>query len=108
MLIILSYRTPPKISWEQTIRIASNCEKLTTQARPSWSLLTFLTTIIMATKFSYKTTFDVDKVLQPTFTGGSVALDNGARILATTLDEDAVLTDLATGKLLARIEGVRP
>ena len=59
-----------------------------------------------ATKFAYKTTFEVDQVIRPIYTGGSVALDNGSRILATTLGEDVVLTDLATGKLFARIEGV--
>lgn len=61
----------------------------------------------MATKLAYKTTFEVDQVIRPIYTGGSVALDNGSRILATTLGEDAVLTDLATGKQFARIEGVR-
>ncbi len=60
----------------------------------------------MATKLAFKTTFEVDRVIQPIYTGGSVALDDASRILATTLGEDAVLTDLATGKLLATIEGV--
>ncbi|CAK7227884.1 U3 small nucleolar RNA-associated protein 13 [Sporothrix eucalyptigena] len=59
----------------------------------------------MATKLAYKTTFEVDQVIRPIYTGGSVALDNGSRILATTLGEDVVLTDLATGKLFSRIEG---
>ncbi|KAL1894766.1 U3 small nucleolar RNA-associated protein 13 [Sporothrix stenoceras] len=59
----------------------------------------------MATKLAYKTTFEVDQVIRPIYTGGSVALDNGSRILASTLGEDAVLTDLSTGKLFARIEG---
>lgn len=61
----------------------------------------------MATKQQYKTTFEVDQVIQPIFTGGSVSLENGARILASTLGEDAALTDLTTGKLFAKIEGVR-
>lgn len=61
----------------------------------------------MATKHPLKTTFEVEKVIQPIFTGGSVGIDNGARVLATTLGEDAVLTDLTTGKRLALIEGVR-
>jgi len=61
----------------------------------------------MATKAPYKTTFEADQVIQPIFTGGAVALDNETRVLATTLGEDAVLTDLASGKLLVKIEGVR-
>ncbi|PNY26914.1 U3 small nucleolar RNA-associated protein 13 [Tolypocladium capitatum] len=59
----------------------------------------------MATKQPLKTTFDADRVVRPIFTGGSVAIDNGARILATTLGEDAVLTDPANGRHLAQIEG---
>ena len=60
----------------------------------------------MATKAPYKTTFEVDQVIQPIFTGGAIALDNQTRILATTLGEDAVLTDLSNGNVLAKIEGV--
>ncbi|KAK3327632.1 WD40-repeat-containing domain protein [Cercophora scortea] len=59
----------------------------------------------MATRQAPKTTFEVSNVIQPIYTGGSVALDNGARILATTLGEEAVLTELTTGKHLAQIEG---
>jgi U3 small nucleolar RNA-associated protein 13 len=59
----------------------------------------------MATKQVAKTTFEASNVIQPIFTGGSVALDNGARILASTLGEAAVLTELNTGKQLAEIEG---
>ncbi|KAL5604149.1 hypothetical protein BROUX41_002136 [Berkeleyomyces rouxiae] len=59
----------------------------------------------MATKQPLKTTFDVDKVLQPVFTGGAVSIDDDASILATVLEEDVVLTNPATGQNLARIEG---
>jgi len=59
----------------------------------------------MATKQTAKTTFEVSSVIQPIFTGGSVALENGARILASTLGEAAVLTELNTGKRLVEIEG---
>lgn len=60
----------------------------------------------MATKAPYKTTFEPEHTIQPIYTGGSVALDQTGRILATTLGEDALLTDLNTGRELARIEGV--
>lgn len=60
----------------------------------------------MASKQPLKTTFDVEHVIRPIFTGGSVSLDNGARILATVLGEDAILTDPSNGKHLAQVEGV--
>lgn len=60
----------------------------------------------MATKQPLKTTFDVERVIRPVYTGGSVAIDNKAQILATTLGEDAILTNPSNGKHLAKIEGV--
>ncbi|ROT39308.1 WD domain-containing protein [Sodiomyces alkalinus F11] len=59
----------------------------------------------MASKQPLNTTFKVDKTIQPIFTGGAVSLDNGAKILATTLGEDAVLTDPSNGRHIAKIEG---
>lgn len=61
----------------------------------------------MANKAAYETTFEPENTIQPIHTGGSVALDQSGRLLASTLGEDALLTDLHTGKQLARIEGVR-
>lgn len=52
------------------------------------------------------TTFDPERTIQPIYTGGDVALDLQGRILATCLGEDALLTDLANGKILVRIDGV--
>jgi U3 small nucleolar RNA-associated protein 13 len=60
----------------------------------------------MANKAPYQTTFDSEHTIQPIFTGGSIGLDQTGRILATTLGEDALLTDLNTGRQLAKIEGV--
>ena len=60
----------------------------------------------MASKSIYQTTFEAQRVIQPIYTGGSVALDITGRILATCIGEDALITDLNTGKQLARIEGV--
>ena len=62
--------------------------------------------IKMATKRALKTTFEPGRVIQPIFTGGSVSIDNEARILATTLGEDVILTDPASGRSLAVVEGV--
>lgn len=61
----------------------------------------------MPIKQPSKTTFDVGNVIRPIFTGGAIAIDNKAQVLATTLGEDAVLTNPANGKHLAQIEGVR-
>ncbi len=61
----------------------------------------------MATKQPLKTTFDVDRVIRPIFTGGSVSIDNNAQILATTIGEDAILTNPTNGRHLGEIEGVR-
>lgn len=51
-------------------------------------------------------TYDPERTIQPIYTGGDVALDREGRILATCLGEEALLTDLGTGELLVRIEGV--
>ncbi|KAI1138835.1 U3 small nucleolar RNA-associated protein [Hypoxylon sp. FL0543] len=59
----------------------------------------------MANKAPFKTTFEASEVIRPIFTGGAVALEDGARILATTLGEDAVLTDIKTGKHITTVEG---
>lgn len=61
----------------------------------------------MANKAPFKTTFEATEVIRPIFTGGAIALENGARILATTLGEDAILTDIKTGKHITTVEGVR-
>lgn len=60
----------------------------------------------MSTRSKFVVTFEAENVIQPVYTGGAVALDKTGSFLATTLDEEALLTDLNTGKLLARVEGV--
>lgn len=74
--------------------------RLNQQSSPPRKLFT------MANKAPYQTTFEPTHTIQPIYTGGSVALDQNGRILATTLGEDALLTDLNTGRQLAKIEGV--
>jgi U3 small nucleolar RNA-associated protein 13 len=59
----------------------------------------------MLSRNTVRTTFELERVIEPVYTGGSVALDETGCILATCLGEDAVLTDLRTGEQLARIEG---
>jgi U3 small nucleolar RNA-associated protein 13 len=60
----------------------------------------------MAQRAAVKTTYAVARTIQPIYSGGSVALSEDGRILAACVGEDALLTDLTTGKELARIEGV--
>lgn len=60
----------------------------------------------MAYKADVRTTFEPNRVIQPIYTGGSVALSRDGRVLATCLGEEVLLTDLNTGEHLARIEGV--
>ena len=53
------------------------------------------------------TTYEPENIIQPIYSGGNVALDAEGRILATCLEEDAIITDFHTGQILCRIEGVR-
>ena len=52
------------------------------------------------------TTYEPERTIQPIYTGGDVLLDREGRILVTCLGEEALITELGTGELLARIEGV--
>ena len=61
----------------------------------------------MSSKVASTITFEPRDVIQPIYTGGDVALDSDGRILVTCLAEDALLTDVNSGLLLARVEGVR-
>lgn len=57
-------------------------------------------------KAGTKITFDAAQVIQPIYTGGQVSASENGKILATTLGEEVLLTNLTTGAQLARIEGV--
>lgn len=61
----------------------------------------------MSNRQNVVTTYQPENVIQPVHTGGAIALDEEGIVLATSLEEDAALTDLNTGALLARVEGVR-
>lgn len=60
----------------------------------------------MAFRTKFTTTYEPERTIQPIYTGGDVALDREGRVLATCLGEEALITDLSSGELLARIEGV--
>lgn len=57
----------------------------------------------MASRRSFKTTFEAQKVIQPIHAGGNVATDAKGEILATCLGEEVLLTSLQNGESLARI-----
>lgn len=59
----------------------------------------------MAQRGSVRTTYEVDRTLQPIYSGGSLALSQDGRILAASIGEDVLLTDLTNGNELGRVEG---
>jgi U3 small nucleolar RNA-associated protein 13 len=52
-----------------------------------------------------RTTYEVHRTLQPIYSGGSLSLSEDGRILAASLGEEVLFTDLTNGKELGRIEG---
>jgi U3 small nucleolar RNA-associated protein 13 len=59
----------------------------------------------MAQRAAVKTTYAVGRNLQPIYSGGGLALSEDGRILAASLGEDVLLTDLTNGMEMGRIEG---
>jgi U3 small nucleolar RNA-associated protein 13 len=59
----------------------------------------------MAQRAAVKTTYEVSRTLQPIYSGGSLSLSEEGRILAASLGEEVLLTDLTNGKELGRVEG---
>lgn len=59
----------------------------------------------MAQRATVRTTYEVERTLQPIYSGGSLALSEDGRILAASLGEDVLLTDFSNGKELGRVEG---
>ena len=59
----------------------------------------------MATKVTLKTTFEAAKTIEPIFTGGDISHDATGNLLATCVEEDVLIVDVRTAKVLARIEG---
>lgn len=58
-----------------------------------------------AQRAAVKTTYSVARTLQPIYAGGSLALSEDGRVLAASLGEDVLLSDLTNGQELARVEG---
>lgn len=52
------------------------------------------------------TTYKPEYVLQPILSGAAIALDDSGKVLATCLGEESIITDLSSGQVLARVEGV--
>ena len=61
----------------------------------------------MSSKHIRHLTFEIDQTIQPIYTGGDVDQDRDGQVLASCIGEDALLIDLNTGDVIARIEGVR-
>ncbi|KAJ9606325.1 U3 small nucleolar RNA-associated protein 13 [Cladophialophora chaetospira] len=59
----------------------------------------------MASKVSFKTTFEATKTIEPIFTGGDISHSASGNLLATCVEEDVLIVDIRTGKVLCRIEG---
>ncbi|KAL6250600.1 U3 small nucleolar RNA-associated protein 13 [Rhinocladiella similis] len=59
----------------------------------------------MATKVNFKTTFEVAKTIEPIYTGGDVSANSSGNLIASCVDEDVLVFDTTTGKVLCRIEG---
>ncbi|KAL9104078.1 MAG: hypothetical protein Q9163_000930 [Psora crenata] len=58
----------------------------------------------MSSRTKLNITYEPERIIQPIYTGGDVALDANGKILATCLGEEVLLTEFETGQVLARIE----
>ena len=54
-----------------------------------------------------ETSFEIEKVVEPIYSGQAISISSDGRLLATALEEEVLLTDLGNGQRLAKIEGVR-
>lgn len=59
----------------------------------------------MATKVNFKTTFEAARTIEPIYTGGDVSHNSTGTLIASCVDEDVLVFDVRTGKVLCRIEG---
>src|ERR1700761_3995012 len=59
----------------------------------------------MATKVTLKTTFEAAKTIEPILTGGDISHDASGNVLATCVEEDVLVVDMRTVKVLCLVEG---
>ncbi|KEF62786.1 uncharacterized protein A1O9_00759 [Exophiala aquamarina CBS 119918] len=59
----------------------------------------------MATKVSFKTTFEAAKTIQPIYTGGEISGNLDGTLIATCVDEDVLVVRSETAIVLCRVEG---
>jgi len=59
----------------------------------------------MATKVNIKTTFEAAKTIEPIYTGGDVSSNSSGTLIATCVDEDVLIVEIRTVKVLCRVEG---
>ncbi|KAI1612292.1 quinon protein alcohol dehydrogenase-like superfamily [Exophiala viscosa] len=59
----------------------------------------------MATKVNFKTTFEAARTIEPIYTGGGISHNANGTLIATSVEEDVLVVEVKTGKILCRIEG---
>ncbi|KAL9112465.1 MAG: hypothetical protein Q9227_003307 [Pyrenula ochraceoflavens] len=59
----------------------------------------------MASKVNVKTTFEPARVIEPIYTGGDVSLDSSGQILASCVEDEALIVDIERFNVLARLDG---
>lgn len=59
----------------------------------------------MATKVEFKTTFEAAKTIEPIYTGGEISSNSDGSLIATCVEEDVLVIDTKTVRVLCRIEG---
>jgi len=59
----------------------------------------------MATKVDFKTTFEATRTIEPVYTGGDVSPNSTGTLIATCVNEDVLVVEVGTKRVLCRIEG---
>lgn len=59
----------------------------------------------MATKVNFKTTYEAARTIEPIYTGGDISHNSDGTLITTCVEEDVLVVEPQTGKVLCRIEG---